>query len=107
MSVDCSVLRIHSVCYVCSTQLLAEALQSLVRSLRDRANPHQSPYAAQVVLSGEPDIRVIMCMFCGDSFNVSQLIAPLFTLPACQQTSDKAISLLTFLGERRRCVQVI
>ncbi|CAG7835441.1 unnamed protein product [Allacma fusca] len=90
-----------------STQLLAEALQSLVRSLRDRANPHQSPFANQVVLSGEPDIRVIMCMFCGDSLNVGSLIGPLFTLPACQQTSDKAISLLTFLGERRRCVQII
>lgn len=87
-------------------QLLAEALQSLVRSLRDRANPHQMPFGNQVVLNNEPDIRVIMCMFCGDSFNVGSLIAPLFTLPACQQTGDKAISLLTFLGERRRCVQV-
>lgn len=90
-----------------STQLLAEALQSLVRSLRDRVNPHQSPFASQVVLTGQPpDIRVIMCMFCGDSFNIGALIAPLFTLPACQQTDEKAISLLTFLGDRRRCVQV-
>ncbi|CAL8073134.1 unnamed protein product [Orchesella dallaii] len=91
-----------------STQLLAEALQSLVRSLRDRVNPHQSPFAAQVVLTRQPpDIRVIMCMFCGDSFNIGALIAPLFTLPACQQTDEKAISLLTFLGDRRRCVQII
>ncbi len=94
-------------CFVNSTQLLAEALQSLVRSLRDRVNPNQAPFGNAVVLAGQaPDIRIIMCMFCGDSYNVGSLISPLFTLPACQQTDDRAISLLTFLGDRRRCVQV-
>ncbi|XP_035709893.1 rho GTPase-activating protein 190 isoform X2 [Folsomia candida] len=91
-----------------STQLLAEALQSLVRSLRDRVNPNQPPFGTQVVLAGQaPDICIIMCMFCGDSYNVGSLIAPLFTLPAAQQTDDRAISLLTFLGDRRRCVQIM
>lgn len=70
-------------------------------------NPHHSPFVNQVSLAGQTaDIRIIMCMFCGDSFNVGSLIAPLFTLPACQQTEENAISLLTFLGDRRRCVQV-
>lgn len=77
------------------------------RSLRDRVNPNQPPFGTQVVLAGQaPDICIIMCMFCGDSYNVGSLIAPLFTLPAAQQTDDRAISLLTFLGDRRRCVQV-
>ena len=89
-----------------STQLLAEALQALVRSLRERANPRQSPFGVQISLTGEPDIRVIMCLFCGDSYNVGNLIAPLFTLPACQQSGEKTISFLTFLGEKRRFVQV-
>lgn len=89
-----------------STQLLAEALQALVRSLRERANPRQSPFGVQICLTGAPDIRVIMCMFCGDSYNVGSLISPLFTLPACQQSGDRTISLLTFLGEKRRYVQV-
>ncbi|KAJ8955601.1 hypothetical protein NQ318_001431 [Aromia moschata] len=55
----------------------------------------------------EPDIRIIMCMFCGDPYSVENVLAPLLSHQFCFLSSAHSIILETFLGDSKRKVEVI
>ncbi|KAJ8665241.1 hypothetical protein QAD02_006903 [Eretmocerus hayati] len=87
------------------TVLAKEALQQLVQAINHRAgflNIYQS-----VIECLEPDIRIIMCMFCGDPFSVENVLAPLLSHQCCFLSSERSIVLETFLGESKRRVEVM
>ncbi|ENN78679.1 rho GTPase-activating protein 190 [Dendroctonus ponderosae] len=86
-------------------QLVSDALQQLVQSIHHRAgflNINQS-----VIECVEPDIRVIMCMFCGDPYSVENVLSPLLNHQFCFLSSPHSVILETFLGDSKRKVEVI
>ncbi|KAK6631018.1 hypothetical protein RUM44_003190 [Polyplax serrata] len=88
-----------------NTLVVSDALKQLVQSIRHRSgfiNIYQS-----VIDSSEPDIRVIMCLFCGDPFNVENVLSPLLNHQCCFLSGDKSIILETFLGDSKHKVEVI
>ncbi|XP_043283459.1 rho GTPase-activating protein 190 isoform X4 [Venturia canescens] len=87
------------------TPLVKDALQQLIQSINHRAgflNIYQS-----VIECLEPDIRIIMCMFCGDPYSVENVLGPLLSHQCCFLSGEKSIVLETFLGESKRRVEVI
>ncbi|XP_060516601.1 rho GTPase-activating protein 190 [Cylas formicarius] len=86
-------------------QLVSDALHQLVQSIHHRAgflNINQS-----VIECVEPDIRVIMCMFCGDPYSVENVLSPLLNHQFCFLSSPHSVILETFLGDSKRKVEVI
>ncbi|KAI4504260.1 hypothetical protein M0802_000731 [Mischocyttarus mexicanus] len=86
------------------TPLVKDALQQLIQSINHRAgflNIYQS-----VIECFEPDIRIIMCMFCGDPYSVENVLGPLLSHQCCFLSGDRSIVLETFLGESKRRVEV-
>lgn len=54
-----------------------------------------------------PDIRIILCMFCGDPFPVEALLGPMMAEGNCSFTSDRSITAETFIGDQKRRVEII
>nr|XP_022914892.1 rho GTPase-activating protein 190 isoform X6 [Onthophagus taurus] len=89
---------------VSDEQLVSDALHRLVQSIHHRAGffIYQS-----VIECVEPDIRIIMCMFCGDPYSVENVLAPLLSHQCCFLSAARSIILETFLGDSKRKVEVI
>ncbi|XP_054279717.1 rho GTPase-activating protein 190 isoform X3 [Macrosteles quadrilineatus] len=88
-----------------NASLVGNALRQLVLSIRHRAGfitVYQS-----VMECSEPDIRIIMCMFCGDPYSVENVLAPLLNHQCCFLSGERSIILETFLGSSKRKVEVI
>ncbi|XP_066996552.2 rho GTPase-activating protein 190 isoform X2 [Anabrus simplex] len=88
-----------------NASLIAESLRQLIQSIHHRAgflNVYQS-----VLECSEPDIRIIMCMFCGDPYSVENILGPLLSHQCCFLSGDRSIILETFLGDSKRKVEVI
>uniref|UniRef100_A0A1B6CUS5 Rho-GAP domain-containing protein n=1 Tax=Clastoptera arizonana TaxID=38151 RepID=A0A1B6CUS5_9HEMI len=88
-----------------NANLVANALRQLVQSIRHRAG-FVTIYQS-VVECTEPDIRIIMCMFCGDPYSVENVLGPLLSHQCCFLSGDRSIILETFLGTSKRKVEVI
>lgn len=55
-----------------------------------------------------PDIRIILCMFCGDPFSVEALLGPMMMAEGnCSFTSDRSITVETFIGDQKRRIEII
>ncbi|XP_044740901.1 rho GTPase-activating protein 190 isoform X2 [Chrysoperla carnea] len=90
---------------ISSEQLVADALRQLLHSINYRAgflNIYQP-----VIECFEPDIRIIMCMFCGDPYSVENVLSPLLSHQSCFLSAERSIVLETFLGDSKRKVEVI
>lgn len=55
----------------------------------------------------QPDIRIILAMFCGDPYSVESIINPLLSESTSCITPDRTILVDTFLGESKRRVEFI
>ncbi|CAB3372514.1 Hypothetical predicted protein [Cloeon dipterum] len=92
-------------CQRFNSVLISDALRQLVQSIQHRAgflNIYQS-----VVEYSEPDIRIILCVFCGDPYSVEHVLNPLLSHQCCFLSGDRSIILETFLGDSKRKVEVI
>ncbi|XP_063220269.1 rho GTPase-activating protein 190 isoform X2 [Bacillus rossius redtenbacheri] len=88
-----------------NASLIAEALGQLIQSIHHRAGflgVYQS-----VLESLHPDIRIILCMFCGDPYSVENILGPLLSHQCCFLSGERSIILETFLGDSKRKVEVI
>lgn len=54
-----------------------------------------------------PDIRIIVCMFCGDPFSVESIMSPILSEPTCTMSSERSVIFETFLGDTKRKIEVI
>lgn len=54
-----------------------------------------------------PDIRIILCMFCGDPFSIEAILSPLLAEPTCIVSSERSLIFETFLGDTKRKIEVI
>ncbi|XP_068241328.1 rho GTPase-activating protein 190 isoform X21 [Palaemon carinicauda] len=87
--------------------LVTKALRSLITSIQHR-NLSLNIYNSSVSpRDSQPDIRIIMCMLCGDPYSVENVLSPLLSHQLCVVTGEQSISLQTFLDDCKRRVEVI
>ena len=60
-----------------------------------------------VYLSESPDIRIIMCLFCGDPYSIENVLSSMTNETACVANGDRNITFELFLGDQKRRVEVI
>ncbi|KAL1491496.1 hypothetical protein ABEB36_012085 [Hypothenemus hampei] len=104
-SLQCPFMDV-SLDQVTEEQLVADALQQLVQSIHHRAG-FLNINNQSVIECMERDIRVIMCMFCGDPYSVENVLSPLLNHQFCLLSSPHSVVLETFLGDSKRKVEVI
>ncbi|XP_065581199.1 rho GTPase-activating protein 190-like, partial [Artemia franciscana] len=82
----------------------SHALRTLITAIQQKSGL-VSIYQSLSEVS-DPDIRIIMCLLCGDPFSIDTVILPLLSNPSCVVTGDRTVILETFLGDCRRKVEV-
>ncbi|KAK9890323.1 hypothetical protein WA026_010422 [Henosepilachna vigintioctopunctata] len=103
-SLQCTFMHV-CIDEITTDQLVSEALHQLVQSIHHRTgfiNFYQS-----VIDCLEPDIRIIMSLFCGDDYSVESILSPFFNHQCYFLSSERSIILETFLGDSRRRVEII
>ncbi|XP_050438253.1 rho GTPase-activating protein 190 isoform X3 [Adelges cooleyi] len=88
-----------------NAELISNAMKLLVQSISHRIgfmNEYQT-----IMDPSDPDIRIIMCMFCGDSYSIDNILTPLLNHPCCYLSGDRSIIIETFLGASKRKVEII
>ncbi|XP_050734660.1 rho GTPase-activating protein 190-like isoform X13 [Eriocheir sinensis] len=89
------------------SSLVTKALRSLITSIQHRNNSLNIYNSAVLPRDSQPDIRIIMCMLCGDPYSVENVLSPLLSHQWCVVTGEQSISLQTFLDDCKRRVEVI
>ncbi|XP_075739813.1 rho GTPase-activating protein 190-like isoform X10 [Rhipicephalus microplus] len=88
---------------------LEQALAALVESIQRRAGRlhiYQSLPPPSEGGASRPDLRLLLCMLCGDPYAPEHVLAPLLAHPGSVATGPHCLSLETFLGSSKRSVQV-
>ncbi|XP_073999023.1 rho GTPase-activating protein 190 isoform X4 [Rhodnius prolixus] len=88
-----------------SRDVILKAFRLLLEIIKERAglgNIYQT-----VSEPVEPDIRIIMCLFCGDPYSVENVLAPLLSHHWSVMSGERSVVIETFLGSSRRRVEVI
>ncbi|GAB6029022.1 hypothetical protein CHUAL_004810 [Chamberlinius hualienensis] len=88
-------------------QQLSEALRLLIGCIQHKASTLTIYQPQRGSDPATPDIRVIMCLLCGDPYPVEHVLSPLITSPTTFVSSERSIILETYLGEFKRRVEVI
>lgn len=88
------------------------AEQTQLQSQRRRSGHHRrhnwhSSRHPQHLQEVQPDIRIILCMHCGDPFSAEAVLAPILAEPTCRLTGERSVVFETFVAEQRRRVEVI
>ncbi|KAL1483186.1 hypothetical protein MTO96_033370 [Rhipicephalus appendiculatus] len=78
----------------------AKSLQCPFRGRRGHCPPPSEGGASR------PDLRLLLCMLCGDPYAPEHVLAPLLAHPGSVATGPHCLSLETFLGSSKRSVQV-
>ena len=68
--------------------VIEDSLRALVESIKHRASGHLSIGPPLSSHSGAPDLRVIMCLHCGDPFNIEAVLGPLLGHSTCHQSGE-------------------
>lgn len=71
-----------------------------------RITEHQKPDDLYQC-DAQPDIRIIVCMFCGDPFSVESILSPILSEPTSTMSSERSVIFETFLGDTKRKIEVI
>ena len=69
--------------------VIEDSLRALVESIKHRSSGILSIAPPLGDTSGPPDLRVIMCLHCGDPFNIEAVLGPLLGHSSCHQSGDK------------------
>ena len=68
--------------------VIEDSLRALVESIKHRSSGILSIAPPLGDTSGPPDLRVIMCLHCGDPFNIEAVLGPLLGHSSCHQSGD-------------------
>ncbi len=86
--------------------LVEDSLRALIESIRHRSGLLNIYKSAPN--NAEPDIRIIMCLLCGDPYSVENVLGPLLRHQNSYLSGDRSIAIETQLGsEAKRKVEVI
>lgn len=77
-------------------------LNNLIECVRLSEHKMEDPYHHD-----NPDIRIILCMFCGDPFSVESILSPIMSEPSCCFSGDRSVIFETFLGDTKKKIEVI
>lgn len=81
-------------------------LNNIIECIRiSEQNKADDPY--QMDDASSPDIRIILCMFCGDPFSVESILSPIMTEPSCTLSSDRSVIFEAFLGDTKKKIEII
>lgn len=58
-------------------------------------------------LADIPDLRIIMCIFCGDPFSIENLLSSMMIEQSCINAGERNIIFEMFLGDSKRRVELI
>jgi len=83
-----------------------DALRALIESIRHRSGLLNIYKATPN--NAEPDIRIIMCLLCGDPYSVENVLGPLLKHQNSYLSGERSIAIETSLGgDVKRKVEVI
>lgn len=80
-----------------------EILNNLIRCMR----LSEIKYDSDTYQPDQPDLRIVLCMFCGDPYSIENIIHPLLNEPTSTVTADKTIMVDTFLGDSKKRVEFV
>lgn len=81
-------------------------LNNIIECIRlSEHNKTDDPF--QMDDASSPDIRIILCMFCGDPFSVESILSPIMSEPSCTLSSERSVIFETFLGDTKKKIEVI
>ncbi|XP_059615371.1 rho GTPase-activating protein 190 isoform X3 [Phlebotomus argentipes] len=78
-----------------------DIINHLIECLKSLDPKSDDPY------NMSPDIRIILCMFCGDPFSVESVLSSIITDASCTLSSERSLILETFLGDTKRRIEII
>lgn len=102
----CLLLDANDFCATISPQHQHKFIDSLLNSVIE-VMPFEDLKYKDVFISEQPDIRVIMCMFCGDPYSPENVLASMSNETGCVSNGDRNISFELFLGDQKRRVELI
>lgn len=86
--------------------LVEDALRALIESIRHRSGL-LNIYKSTPNNTAEPDIRVVMCLLCGDPYSVENVLGPLLRHQNSYLSGERSVAIETQLGDTKRKVEVI
>ncbi|CAG2166680.1 unnamed protein product [Oppiella nova] len=89
------------------TQCLSQALRALIESIQRRADLMQIYQSVLPEQALNPDIRILVCMLCGDPFTIEQVMSPFLTHNMYYVTSSHSITIELMIGETKRFVELV
>jgi len=86
--------------------VVEDSLRSLVESIRHRSGvlsiaPPMTEGATQ------PDLRVIMCLHCGDPYSIEKVLGPLLGHSTCHQSGERSVCVEQQIDDKTKKVEVI
>ncbi len=97
--------------------LVEDSLRALIESIRHRSGllsiyksgPTSNPSSSSAAAGdgGEPDVRIVMCLLCGDPYSVENVLGPLLRHQNSYLSGERSVALETQLGDAKRKVEVI
>ncbi|CAG2108617.1 unnamed protein product [Medioppia subpectinata] len=89
------------------TQSLSQALRALIESIQRRADLMQIYQSVLPEQALNPDIRILVCMLCGDPFTIEQVMSPFLNQHMYYVTSSHSITIELMIGETKRFVELV
>ena len=87
--------------------LVEDALRALIESIRHRSGLLNICNKNSNTVDTEPDIRIVMCLLCGDPYSVENVLGPLLRHQSSYLSGERSVAIETQLGDAKRKVEVI
>ena len=87
--------------------LVEDALRALIESIRHRSGLLNICNKNANNMEMEPDIRIVMCLLCGDPYSVENVLGPLLRHQSSYLSGERSVAIETQLGDAKRKVEVI
>ena len=87
--------------------LVEDALRALIESIRHRSGLLNICNKNSNNVDQEPDIRIVMCLLCGDPYSVENVLGPLLRHQSSYLSGERSVAIETQLGDAKRKVEVI
>ena len=88
-------------------QLSLESPSSLTAEL-DEEDDDLHYHSTSIVNVPKFDLNILVCMLCGDQYNVLKVLSPLFSNPNCSQSNENEYSLImeSFFDLRKQLINI-
>jgi len=87
--------------------VIEDALRSLVETIRQRAGLISIAPLIPGKGDSPPDLRVIMCLHCGDPFSIEKVLGPLLGHSSCVQSGERSVCVEQQIDDKTKKVEVI